>query len=59
MGASLRRGLSNVLALNTCLKTTNGAIAARLRARQPEGDFACDVRRPGYQLIRVMVFIGT
>ena len=38
-------------------RTEFGAIAARLRARPPETDFARGVRQFGYLLIRVMVVI--
>ena len=57
MGASVRSGSARVLAVNTGRKTEFGAIAARLRARQPETDFAKGVRQFGYLLIRVMVVI--
>jgi len=57
MGASVRSGSAKVLAVNTGHKTEFGAIAARLRARQPETDFARGVRQFGYLLIRVMVVI--
>ncbi|MDT8858529.1 cation-transporting P-type ATPase [Paracoccaceae bacterium Fryx2] len=57
MGASVRSGSARVLAVNTGRKTEFGAIAARLRARQPETDFARGVRQFGYLLIRVMVVI--
>lgn len=57
MGASVRSGSAKVLAVNTGRKTEFGAIAARLRARQPETDFARGVREFGYLLIRVMVVI--
>jgi P-type Mg2+ transporter len=57
MGASVRSGSAKVLAVNTGRKTEFGAIAARLRARQPETDFARGVRQFGYLLIRVMVVI--
>jgi Mg2+-importing ATPase len=44
-----------VLAVKTGRRTEFGAIAARLRARPPETDFARGVRQFGYLLIRVMV----
>ena len=46
-----------VLVVRTGRRTEFGAIAARLRARQPETDFARGVRQFGYLLIRVMVVI--
>lgn len=57
MGASVRSGSATVLAVNTGRKTEFGVIAARLRSRQPETDFARGVRQFGYLLIRVMVVI--
>jgi len=57
LGASVRSGTAKVLVVRTGGKTEFGAIAARLRARPPETDFARGVRRFGYLLIRVMVVI--
>jgi P-type Mg2+ transporter len=57
LGASVRSGTAEVLAVKTGRRTEFGAIAARLRARQPETDFARGVRQFGYLLIRVMVVI--
>lgn len=57
LGASVRSGTARVLAVKTGRRTEFGAIAARLRARQPETDFARGVRQFGYLLIRVMVVI--
>ncbi|NVD41939.1 magnesium-translocating P-type ATPase [Ensifer sp. HO-A22] len=57
LGASVRSGTAKVLAVNTGRRTEFGAIAARLRARQPETDFARGVRQFGYLLIRVMIVI--
>ncbi|MDP1730628.1 MAG: magnesium-translocating P-type ATPase [Devosia sp.] len=57
LGASVRSGTAKVLAVRTGRRTEFGAIAARLRARQPETDFARGVRQFGYLLIRVMVVI--
>ncbi|WP_186395582.1 magnesium-translocating P-type ATPase [Stappia sp. TSB10GB4] len=57
LGASVRSGTAKVLAVKTGRRTEFGAIAARLRARQPETDFARGVRQFGYLLIRVMVVI--
>ena len=51
--AARRRSLPS----RTGRRTEFGAIAARLRARQPETDFARGVRQFGYLLIRVMVVI--
>ena len=57
LGASVRSGTAKVLAVRTGRRTEFGVIAARLRARQPETDFARGVRQFGYLLIRVMIVI--
>ena len=57
LGSSVRSGTARVLVVRTGRRTEFGAIAARLRARQPETDFTRGVRRFGYLLIRVMVVI--
>jgi Mg2+-importing ATPase len=45
------------MVIETGLRTAFGAIAARLRARQPETDFGRGARQVGYLLIRAMVVI--
>ena len=57
LGASVRSGTATALAVKTGRRTEFGAIAARLRSRQPETDFARGARHFGYLLIRVMVVI--
>jgi Mg2+-importing ATPase len=57
VGASIRSGTAKVLAIKTGHRTEFGAIAARLRARPPETDFARGVRQFGYLLLRVMVIM--
>lgn len=57
LGASVRSGTAKVLAVRTGRATEFGTIAARLKARQPETDFARGVRQFGYLLIRVMIVI--
>ena len=57
LGASVRSGMAKMIAVKTGRQTEFGAIAARLRARPPETDFARGVRQFGYLLIRVMVVI--
>jgi Mg2+-importing ATPase len=57
LGASVQSGTAKVLVVETGRRTEFGAIAARLRARQPETDFARGVRRFGYLLIRAMIVI--
>lgn len=57
LGASVRSGTARLLVVDTGRRTAFGAIAARLRAREPETHFARGLRRFGYLLIRVMVVI--
>ena len=57
LGASVRSGTATVLVVETGRRTAFGAIAARLRAREPETNFARGLRRFGYLLIRSMVVI--
>jgi Mg2+-importing ATPase len=57
LGASVRSGTAKILAVKTGRRTEFGAIAARLRERPPETDFARGVRRFGYLLVRVMIVI--
>jgi Mg2+-importing ATPase len=57
VGASVRSGTATVLVVETGPRTAFGAIAARLRAREPETVFARGLRRFGYLLIRSMVVI--
>jgi Mg2+-importing ATPase len=57
LGASVRSGTATVLVVDTGRRTAFGAIAARLRAREPETSFARGLRRFGYLLIRSMVVI--
>ncbi|MFN7751829.1 MAG: magnesium-translocating P-type ATPase [Pseudomonadota bacterium] len=57
MGSSVRSGTARVLAVHTGSRTRFGAIAARLRERPPETEFARGVRQFGALLIRVMTLI--
>ncbi|MGE3507711.1 MAG: magnesium-translocating P-type ATPase [Vicinamibacterales bacterium] len=57
LGSSVRSGTARVLVVDTGRRTAFGAIAARLRAREPETNFARGLRRFGYLLIRSMVVI--
>ena len=57
LGASVRSGTARVLVVKTGRQTQFGAIAARLKAREPETDFARGVRQFGYLLIRVMMVV--
>jgi P-type Mg2+ transporter len=55
LGASVRSGTARVMVVETGRRTAFGAIAARLRAREPETNFAHGLRQFGYLLIRAMV----
>jgi Mg2+-importing ATPase len=57
LGASVRSGTAKVVVVETGRRTAFGAIAARLRAREPDTNFARGLRRFGYLLIRAMVVI--
>ena len=57
LGASVRSGTAKILVVDTGRRTAFGAIAARLRAREPETNFARGLRQFGYLLIRSMVVI--
>src|SRR5690349_5004169 len=57
LGASVRSGTAKILVVETGRRTAFGAIAARLRAREPETNFARGLRQFGYLLIRSMVVI--
>ncbi len=57
LGASVRSGTARVLVVETGRRTAFGAIAARLRAREPETSFVRGLRQFGYLLIRSMVVI--
>lgn len=58
MGSSVRSGTARALIVETGARTAFGAIAARLRAREPETDFARGVRRFGTMLVRIMSVIA-
>jgi magnesium-transporting ATPase (P-type) len=55
LGTSVRSGTATVLVARTGRDTAFGAIAARLRARAPETEFARGVQQFGYLLVRVML----
>lgn len=57
LGTSVRSGTAEALVLATGLRTRYGAIAARLKARPVETDFARGIRRFGEMLIRVMLVV--
>ncbi len=56
-GTSVRSGTARALVAETGPRTAFGAVAARLKARPPETEFARGVRQFGYLLVRVMVLI--
>nr|WP_169204683.1 magnesium-translocating P-type ATPase [Aromatoleum petrolei] len=55
LGTSVRSGTATVLVVNTGRLTEFGAVASRLKARQPETEFARGVRQFGYLLVRIMI----
>jgi len=57
LGASVRSGTAKVVVVETGRRTAFGGIAARLRAREPETNFARGLRQFGYLLVRSMVVI--
>ena len=57
LGASVRSGTARVVVVETGRRTVFGAIAARLRAREAETNFARGLRHFGYLLIRAMIAI--
>ncbi|MGO4410900.1 MULTISPECIES: magnesium-translocating P-type ATPase [unclassified Brevundimonas] len=57
LGTSVRSGTAETLVLRTGLATRYGAIAARLKAKPLETDFARGIRRFGEMLIRVMLVV--
>ncbi len=58
LGTSVRSGTAKVLAVKTGRDTAFGAVAARLKARPPETEFARGIRQFGYMLIRVVVLMA-
>ncbi|RYE03917.1 MAG: magnesium-translocating P-type ATPase [Sphingomonadales bacterium] len=57
MGSSVRSGTARVLIVETGARTVYGQVAARLRAREPETDFARGIRQFGTMLLKVMIVI--
>lgn len=57
MGTSVRSGSATVLVVETGRRTQFGAIAERLKTRQPETEFARGVRQFGYLLVRMMIIM--
>ncbi|TAH51487.1 MAG: magnesium-translocating P-type ATPase [Betaproteobacteria bacterium] len=55
LGTSVRSGTARMLVIQTGRGTEFGAIAARLKAREPETEFARGVRQFGYLLVRIMI----
>jgi Mg2+-importing ATPase len=57
LGTSVRSGMATVLVMRIGRDTAFGDVAARLKARPPETEFARGVRHFGYLLLRVMVLM--
>src|SRR5262245_31056289 len=57
MGSSVRSGSARALIVETGARTAFGAVAARLKAPEPENEFARGVRMFGLMLVRVMTLI--
>ena len=57
LGTSVRSGTGEAVVVRTGRDTEFGAVAARLRSRPPETEFARGVRRFGAMLVRVMVLM--
>jgi len=55
MGTSVRSGTATVLIVRTGRATAFGEVAARLRTRPREPEFARGVRQFGYLLVRIML----
>lgn len=55
LGTSVRSGTARMLVIQTGRGTEFGGIAARLKVREPETEFARGVRQFGYLLVRVMI----
>jgi Mg2+-importing ATPase len=55
LGTSVRSGTARALVVRTGAATAYGAIAARVRTREPETEFARGIHRFGRLLVRVMV----
>ncbi|ATE59854.1 magnesium-translocating P-type ATPase [Thauera sinica] len=55
LGTSVRSGTAKMLVVRTGRGTEFGAIAARLRSREPETEFSRGVRQFGYLLVRIMI----
>lgn len=56
-GSSVRSGEARAVIVETGRQTAFGKVAERLRARQPETEFARGLRRFGFLLIRVMTIL--
>ncbi len=55
LGTSVRSGTATALVVKTGRDTAFGAVAARLRERAPETEFARGIRQFGTLLVRVMI----
>jgi P-type Mg2+ transporter len=57
LGCSVRSGTAKVVVVETGARTVFGTVAARLKQREPETDFARGIRQFGSMLVRVMILI--
>lgn len=55
LGTSVRSGTARALIVETGTRTVFGGLAAKLKSRAPETEFARDIRQFGYLLVRVML----
>lgn len=57
LGCSVRSGTATVVVVETGARTVFGTVAAHLKRREPETDFARGLRHFGTMLVRVMTLI--
>jgi len=55
LGTSVRSGTARCLIVETGARSVFGGLAAKLKTRAPETEFARDIRQFGYLLVRVML----
>lgn len=57
MGSSVRSGTARAIIVETGMGTAFGAVAARLKQREPETEFARGIRKFGGLLVRIMTLM--
>lgn len=57
MGSSVRSGSARVIIVKTGMGTAFGAVAARLKQREPETEFARGIRKFGELLVRIITLM--